>query len=261
MASPGRLRATAAVGAELLLDLRRGFSYGRHYSGGLLPDSPGSTTSDLEAYFDAHETGPGITKWRHYFSIYERHFAKFRGREVHIVEIGIGSGGSLGMWKDYFGSGTHVYGVDIKPECRVYEEPGTRIFIGDQSDPAFWERFTEAVPKVDIVIDDGGHKASQQIPTLEALLPHLQPGGVYLCEDIHGRSHPFHAYLFGLSVNLDVSAGGRAEATDLQRSIDGVHIYPFVSIIEKRSEQLREPLFAPRHGTEWQPIPGAPTEV
>src|SRR4029434_2154870 len=50
--------------------------------------------SPLRKYFDSHQTGRGIWKWNHYFDIYHNHFKKFVGREVHIVEVGIYSGGS-----------------------------------------------------------------------------------------------------------------------------------------------------------------------
>ena len=58
------------------------------------------------------------------------------------------------------------------------------VFIGDQADRAFWKQFKEKVPAIDIIVDDGGHQVDQQVATLEELLPHLRPGGVYLCEDI-----------------------------------------------------------------------------
>src|ERR1700693_5831036 len=61
------------------------------------PDNP------LLKYFNEHKKGPGIWKFNHYFEIYERHFARFRGQEVHVLEIGIYSGGSLEMWREYFG--------------------------------------------------------------------------------------------------------------------------------------------------------------
>src|SRR5580704_8369217 len=38
-----------------------------------LPPNP------LLQYFDSHQSGKGIWKWRHYFEIYHRHFAKFVG--------------------------------------------------------------------------------------------------------------------------------------------------------------------------------------
>ncbi len=135
----------------------------------------------LRNYFDSHKVGRGIWKWEHYFEMYQRHFQKFVGREVHVVEVGIYSGGSLDLWKNYFGDQCKVYGVDIEEACRSYANETTSIFIGDQADREFWKRFRKAVPKVDILIDDGGHEPEQQIVTLEEMLPHIRNGGVYLC--------------------------------------------------------------------------------
>jgi hypothetical protein len=78
-----------------------------------------------------------------------------------------------------------IIGVDIDPGCRQFEDDATTILIGDQADPAFLARIRERHPHIDIIIDDGGHTMVQQITTLGELFPHLQPNGVYICEDVH----------------------------------------------------------------------------
>jgi SAM-dependent methyltransferase len=210
----------------------------------------------LLQYFDSHTSGKGLWKWRHYFEIYHRHFAKFVGREVHIVEIGIFSGGSLDMWKTYFGPSCHVYGVDIEPACKSYESDRVKIFIGDQADRNFWKTFREQVPALDILVDDGGHAPDQQIISLEEMLPHLRPGGVYLCEDVSRVHHRFTAFVAGLADNLNAWTGehdSSAPALGFQRQIHSIHQYPFVTVIEK-CEHPKDRLIAERHGTEWQPF-------
>jgi cephalosporin hydroxylase len=212
------------------------------------------TCGTLEEYFEANIEGPGLWKWRHYFDIYHRHFAKFVGREVHIVEIGIYSGGSLSMWRHYFGDGARIYGVDIEEACRAYEAEDVRIFIGDQADSRFWQRFLSEVPHIDIVIDDGGHAAHQQIATLKALLPRLRPGGVFLCEDIHGADHDFHAFVDGFTRRAsDVPALVRSAPSPFHQHVASVHRYPLVTVIEKPGLPVAD-FEAPRHGTEWQPF-------
>ncbi len=157
----------------------------------------------LREYFEANQTGPGIWKFRHYFDVYQRHLARFVGRQVSVVEIGIYSGGSLPMWRSYFGEQSHVHGVDIEPACRAYEGDGSSIHIGDQADRAFWAQFRRDVPDVDIVIEDGGHRTNQQVVTLEELLPQMRPGGVYICEDVTFVNNKFTQYAAGLVDQLN----------------------------------------------------------
>jgi len=215
------------------------------------PDNP------LKLYFDSVTEGRGIWKWRHYFDIYHRHFRQFVGREVHVVEVGIYSGGSLAMWKSYFGPKCVIYGVDIEPACLAYEDQRTRIFIGDQSNRQFWRDFKKQVPRVDVLIDDGGHVPEQQIVTLEEMIPHMRPGGVYLCEDVQGEYNRFGAYVYGLGQSLNGIARSRGSetviASSFQKSISSIHQYPFVTVIEKNHVAIGQ-FVAPKHGTEWQPF-------
>jgi hypothetical protein len=214
----------------------RGYSYGGKVppADRSLPDHA-ETINGLEAYFNANAEGPSIFKWRHYFEIYDRHLSRFRGKPISLVEIGVAGGGSLRMWRDYLGSDSRIYGIDIDPACRRLEAPGIEISIGSQGDPEFWREFLSRCPQIDVVIDDGSHEALHQAITLELLLPHINPGGVYICEDIHGPFHPFHSYLDGLTRRL--SEIGQAErynpANNLQRQIASVHHYPILTVIEK----------------------------
>jgi hypothetical protein len=217
-----------------------------------------SALTELEDYFERHREGPGIWKYRHYFSIYERHFRKFVGKEVHVLEVGIYSGGSLEMWRNYFGNEAIIYGVDIEESCRSYENSYTHIAIGDQADRTFWSSFSKRYPRIDIVIDDGGHRFEQQRVTFEAMFPHLQPGGVYLCEDLTGVKNPFVSYLHGFAGDLNTFNWNVADEvavtpTALQTELSAVHFYPYVAVVEKR-ERLLKTIVAPKHGTQWQPF-------
>jgi hypothetical protein len=215
------------------------------------------TKNDLEKFFDARTTGPGVWKWRHYFEIYDKHFNKFRGKNVRVLEIGIYSGGSLEMWADYFGPQSQIFGMDIEESCRVYEKGNVKIFIGDQSDSEFWRKLRSTTEPFDIVIDDGGHLPHQQQVTLEGVLGHLNPGGVYLCEDIAGKLNPFHGYLNGLTRSLhdnETYNGIPGTAPNaFQQLVKSVHYYPFVVVIEINAERVQN-FTAPRHGTQWQPF-------
>jgi hypothetical protein len=75
-----------------------------------------------------------IHKWMHYFEIYERHFAKFRGEPMSMLEFGVLHGGSLQMWKYYFGKQAQIYGADINPRCAELAEEQIEILLADQED-------------------------------------------------------------------------------------------------------------------------------
>ena len=134
--------------------------------------------------------------------------------------------------------------------------------IGDQADRMFWADFKKSVPVIDILIDDGGHLAEQQLVTLEEMLPHIRPGGVYLCEDVVTVNNRFASYVQGLSQNLNTASWCRLEgetpgiasvSSSFQSAIHSIHLYPFVTVIEKREQALHK-LVSPRQGTQWQPF-------
>jgi cephalosporin hydroxylase len=201
----------------------------------------------LEAYFFTN-TGRGTLKWRHYFEVYHRHFAKFRERSPVVVEIGVAMGGSLAMWHHYFGPGTRVVGIDVDPACRQFAAPDTKIMIGDQGDPAFLASVRDEVPRIDILIDDGGHTMVQQIATFELLYPHVHAEGVYVCEDTHTSLWPqFGGGYRRDGTFLELAKGfidrlhawhseepGTLAVDAFTTSTFGVHFYDSIVVIEKR---------------------------
>jgi len=152
-----------------------------------LPKPP-PATADNPLYEDFLAGAPGrppIDRWHHYFDVYHRHFQAFRGKQPTIIEIGVQQGGSLGLWLNYFGAGARVFGIDVDPACAERAPPGARVLIGDQADEAFLRRVLDETGPPDIVIDDGGHTARQQINSFEVLYPATKTPGVYLVEDTH----------------------------------------------------------------------------
>lgn len=220
--------------------------------------------NDLIRWFERHQEGAGIWKWLHYFEMYDQHLAKFRGRSKTLVEIGIYSGGSLDMWRKYLGETVKIVGVDIEPACKRYERPGIEVHIGDQADRGFWKDFRNKVSGIDIVIDDGGHEPDQQIATLEELLPFMNPGAVFVCEDVHGVDNQFLHYAFGLAKELSSMDGFQAnkenpdrrltvETRRAQSRIKAISLYPFAVVIELKDVEINE-FVAPKHGTIWEPF-------
>lgn len=58
-----------------------------------------------------------------------------------MIEIDVMVGGSLAMWKEYFGSDSRIIGIDINPECKVHEGECIDVFIGRHADPATYRAF------------------------------------------------------------------------------------------------------------------------
>ena len=124
-------------------------------------------------------------KWSNYFDIYQNLFKRFVNKKIILVEVGIGNGGSLFMWRNFFGKKAQIIGVELNPEAKKLEKYGFKIFIGDQSDPHFWKNFYKKIGKIDILIDDGGHTNLQQITTLVESINFIKPGGMIIIEDTH----------------------------------------------------------------------------
>ncbi|MFI5175967.1 MAG: class I SAM-dependent methyltransferase [Terriglobia bacterium] len=203
--------------------------------------------NDLEKYFQKN-TSNRTVKWKHYLEIYDRHFSRFRGTDVHLVEIGVFDGGSLQMWKSYFGPRSRIYGVDVDPNCKQLEEEQISIFIGDQSDEKFLRVLAKTLPRIDILIDDGGHKMNEQIITFDVLFPHIDKEGIYVCEDLHTsywkkfgggfrRKGTFIEYSKGFIDSIHAwhsKEPQKLAVSHLTRSIHSLHFYNSLLVIEKR---------------------------
>ena len=143
----------------------------------------------LRAFFYGEHERP-LYKWDHYFDIYHRHFAPFRSRPIRMLEIGVYKGGSLDMWREYFHAESLIVGVDTNPDCRKLERGNIKVRIGNQKDGLFLNGLVDEFGPFDIVVDDGGHVASDQIASFKVLYPLLAENGVYLVEDTHTSSWP-----------------------------------------------------------------------
>ncbi len=199
-----------------------------------------------ETYFLTNE-GRRMDKWLHYFDIYERHFSSYRGAKVNIIEFGVSHGGSLRMWRDYFGQQARITGVDIDSRCASLAEDGIDVVIGDQENRAFLNDLAAKVGEIDIVIDDGGHTMAQQIATFEELWPRIRDGGIFLVEDLHtsywpqyggGYKRPgtFVEYAKNLVDQQNAwhsRESGQFTIDDYTRSIYGMHVYDSVIVFDK----------------------------
>ena len=200
----------------------------------------------LREYF---ERNPGrlMTKWTHYFDVYHRHFQRFRGMPITMMEIGLYHGGSLQMWREYFGPQAQLVGIDIEQRCMAFAEQGTQVMIGDQSDREFLARVRARFPRVDILLDDGGHRMWEQIATFEELYGTVAEDGVFLCEDLHtsywkeyggGLISPFTFIAYSKMLIDRLNAFHSRDRQSLEpdlftRSTASMHFYDSMLVIEK----------------------------
>lgn len=215
--------------------------------------APDAAANPLTEYF-RHNDRRLIHKWVHYFDIYHRHFARFRDTPCVVVEFGVAHGGSLQMWRSYFGKDALIFGIDVNPECKTLEEPGTRVFIGDQEDRAFLAKISAEIGPIDVLIEDGGHKVGQQIATFDVMYPTLSERGVFLIEDLHTNYWPEyggayrnpgtfieHAKNHIDQLNAWHSRDPELEVNEFTRTTASMHFYDSIVVFE------RAPVVAPHH--------------
>ncbi len=104
-----------------------------------------------------------------------------------LLEIGIHSGSSLRMWRDYF-LNAQIYGIDIDPNTLFIEK---RIITYDCSQIDFYKLDILFEKKsIDIIVDDGSHITSHQIKSFMHMSKFIKSGGFYILEDLHTSYMP-----------------------------------------------------------------------
>lgn len=217
---------------------------------------PGPDAGPIELAFFGHKRRI-VHKWHHYLPLYDRYFSPFREgfpdasggsarRPLRMLEIGVSFGGSLEIWRDYFGREAVLFGVDVNPACAAFDgEGGNAIRIGSQDDPAFLRRVVDEMGGVDIVLDDGSHMAAHQRASFETLFPTLSEGGLYVVEDLHtaywrdfgGGYRSDQSFVAKLKQMIDDmhhwyhKAGEQVSAA--AGLVGGLHIHDSIAFIEK----------------------------
>lgn len=119
-----------------------------------------------------------------YIPEYERLLAPYRRPGVTLMEIGLALGHSLAMWREYLPEGATVIGVEpvIVFDRGPHEAVGTILIECDGTKPELLAKLNGR--KLDVVIDDASHMTNDQIASFNLLKPAMNPGGLYVIEDI-----------------------------------------------------------------------------
>ena len=225
------IRKFAFAGTDVKADI-----LGKYGPQGDLLDIYASTTETL------------VHKWHHYLPIYERYFGPWRnrpGQPVRFLEIGVSGGGSLAMWRRYFGPDAIIFGIDIDPACAAFNGQGGQVRIGSQADPDFLRSVAQEMGGVDVVLDDGSHVMEHIKASLQTLLPLVSLGGTYMIEDLHtaywpeyggGFKAPDNFFNF-IRASIDDMHQWYHEAPmahpELALQVAGLHVHDSIVVLDK----------------------------
>lgn len=129
------------------------------------------------------KTGTDKVTHHGYDRFYPMFLEKFRTVSGSMLEIGVQDGNSVKLWIDYFPQ-FHIFGLDINTEMA-----GERFTVSkcDQSDQNQIINQVERLKNetIHFINDDGSHIPEHQLIAFNFFFRDLlQPGGVYIIEDI-----------------------------------------------------------------------------
>lgn len=188
--------------------------------------------SDLADLFYAHGGRP-IHKWTHYFAHYEQFFTRFRNTPVKMLEIGVFKGGSLELWRNYFGHDATIFGIDINPSCANFVDAPNQVRIGSQDDPNFLRSVVQEMGGLDIVLDDGSHRGNHIISSFRTLFPLLSDGGLYVMEAEFPGTRQNQSLSFVKRLIDDMHCHFHRQEPLETPHVGAVHLFDSMAFIEK----------------------------
>lgn len=118
-----------------------------------------------------------------YIPVYEQLLAPYR-KGCNFMEIGLAMGLSLAMWREYMPT-SKIVGVDLSIlfDPKPHEASGTILISANATKPEFLDKLPSGMT-FDVVIDDASHMCADQCETFRLLKPRMNPGGIFIIEDI-----------------------------------------------------------------------------
>lgn len=147
-----------------------------------------------------------------YNFFYPKYLEPFRGDKFNMLEIGYQKGYSFRMWQEYFPK-ANIFAMDIDIGLSPPYPPGNAglfcrfenhiLFKGDQSNINDLNRVSSAIGSAKFIIDDGSHQPTHQIETFNFLFKNLlEPGGVYIIEDIECNYWDEESSIYGYRIGV-----------------------------------------------------------
>ncbi len=201
------------------------------------------------------KTGKSCHKWEHYIPLYDFYFSKYRNKPIRFLEIGVQGGGSLCMWRKWFGNDAIIFGIDIDPNCKKHDGVDGQVRIGSQTNTQFLKSVIEEMGGVDLVLDDGSHNMPDIKTSIDFLFPLLNDSGLYMVEDLHtsywerhgGGYHSKDNFSnFVKETNDDIHHWYHHKPLihpNISQFCSGIHIHDSIVVFEKKNT-IHQPMMA-----------------
>ncbi len=119
-----------------------------------------------------------------YLDVYETLLAPFQGRPISLLELGVHSGHSLLLWREFLPQ-ARIAGLDLRARPDNIEGLENVTFIhGRQEDEVLLQATAHDHGPFDLIFDDASHVGRLTKASYLHLISHLRPGGLYIFEDI-----------------------------------------------------------------------------
>ena len=149
------------------------------------------TLEDLFSFYGtdkADSWGRNKTKGHGYSKYYEKHLYQFQQKKINLLEIGSFSGASAASFAKYF-SNSSIFCIDINISNFKFNSKRINVFGMDVSNYKSISNFYKKINITkneyffDVIIDDGSHKLSDILFSLNIFFKNLKKGGFYIIED------------------------------------------------------------------------------
>lgn len=112
-------------------------------------------------------------------NFYDDFLLKFYNKPINFMEIGVQSGGSIKLWKDYFHNESSIYGGDIN---YFYPIDGVNCIYGNMYEYEQVTKFSDEY--FDLIIDDGPHSFESFVLLIQRYFSKIKLSGSLIVEDV-----------------------------------------------------------------------------
>jgi hypothetical protein len=146
------------------------------------------TLSEFWNYYTQKYSGFNITDkgtTHDYINSYYTNEFTNRDAEVNLVEIGIGDGYSMVLWREWLRK-AQITAIEKYPYHYNHKKPfeikGATSIFQDAYQQSTVDLFEDN--SIDYLIDDGPHTFESQMYCIQYWLPKIKPGGKIIIEDV-----------------------------------------------------------------------------